>query len=103
MPDYYGFYPDIGSLPYPKAGNGVRLPPECDDIEILIDDDGTSFSHRWNWDSTTTTTTTATTTTAGAGRNRGEVPHFAGSSSSSSSSTSSPSLGGWRLKAGVCF
>ena len=95
MTDYYGFYPEIGPLPYPKAGNGVRLPPECDDIEILIDDDETTFSHQWNWDSTTTT--------AGAGRRRGEVPHFAGSSSSSSSISSPASLGGWELKAGVCF
>lgn len=104
MSDYYGFYPDIDPLPYPKAGNGVRLPPECDDIEILIDDDEMTFSHRWNWDSTITTTTKTTAGAgAGAGRRRGEASHFAGSSlSSSTSSSSSSSLGGWGLQAGVC-
>ncbi|MCJ1304376.1 hypothetical protein MMC08_007188, partial [Hypocenomyce scalaris] len=30
-------YEDI--LPYPKAGNGIPLPPESEDLEFLIDDD----------------------------------------------------------------
>lgn len=47
--DYYGlYYPDPDPLPYPKAGNGVRLPPENGDIGILIDDDEETFSHRWS-------------------------------------------------------
>lgn len=53
--DYYGlYYPDTDPLPYPKAGNGVRLPPERDDIGILIDDDEATFSHQWSWDVPTT-------------------------------------------------
>ena len=34
-------------LPYPKAGNGIRLPPESEDLSILLDDDTGAFSHRW--------------------------------------------------------
>jgi len=34
-------------LPYPKAGNGLRLPPESEDLDLLIDDDTTTFSHTW--------------------------------------------------------
>ena len=32
-------------LPYPKAGNGILLPPEREDMEWLIDDDYQTFSH----------------------------------------------------------
>lgn len=64
--DYYGlYYPDNDPLPYPKAGNGVRLPPENDDIGILIDDDEATFSHRWNLD----------VPTAGAARYGGRMIH----------------------------
>ena len=38
-------YEDI--LPYPKAGNGIPLPPESEDLEFLIDDDVVTFSHTW--------------------------------------------------------
>ena len=41
------FYEDEDVLPYPKAGNGVRLPPEQDDLSILLDDDTGTFSHVW--------------------------------------------------------
>jgi hypothetical protein len=34
-------------LPYPKAGNGLQLPPESEDLSILIDDDSEAYSHRW--------------------------------------------------------
>ena len=34
-------------LPYPKAGNGIRLRPESEDMAILLDDDTTTFSHTW--------------------------------------------------------
>lgn len=32
-------------LPYPKAGNGIVLPPEREDMAWLIDDDYETFSH----------------------------------------------------------
>lgn len=32
-------------LPYPKAGNGIVLPPESEDMEWLLDDDYETFSH----------------------------------------------------------
>lgn len=38
-------YEDL--LPYPKAGNGIKLPPESEDLEFLIDDDTVAFSHSW--------------------------------------------------------
>ena len=34
-------------LPYPKAGNGIKLPPESEDLEFLVDDDTVTFSHTW--------------------------------------------------------
>lgn len=34
-------------LPYPRAGNGLRLPPEEDDLGLLIDDDVITYSHSW--------------------------------------------------------
>ena len=41
----YEYYDE--PLPYPKAGNGVRLPPEEDDVELLIDEDIVTYSHSW--------------------------------------------------------
>ncbi|KZF19717.1 hypothetical protein L228DRAFT_285654 [Xylona heveae TC161] len=38
---------DLLDPPYPKAGNGVLLPPESDDIAWLIDDSIGVFSHAW--------------------------------------------------------
>lgn len=38
---------DEDILPYPKAGNGIKLPPESEDLEFLIDDDIVTFSHTW--------------------------------------------------------
>jgi len=35
-------------LPYPKAGNGIILPPESEDLEWLLDDDYETFSHTVN-------------------------------------------------------
>ena len=46
----YDLYPSSGALPYPKAGNGVPLPREKDDLAFLIDDDAITFSHVWEWD-----------------------------------------------------
>lgn len=40
-------YIEPDPLPYPKAGNGLRLPPEDDDFEILIDEDIVTYSHLW--------------------------------------------------------
>ena len=40
-------YEDDYVLPYPKAGNGVRLRPEREDLGILLDDDTVAFSHAW--------------------------------------------------------
>lgn len=34
-------------LPYPKAGNGIVLPPESDDLEFMVDEDTVTFSHSW--------------------------------------------------------
>ena len=41
----YEYYDE--PLPYPKTGNGVRLPPEADALALLIDDDTTTYSHSW--------------------------------------------------------
>lgn len=38
---------DEDALPYPRAGNGIHLPPESDDLAFLLDDDVVTFSHRW--------------------------------------------------------
>lgn len=46
----YVLYSETDPLPYPKAGNGVPLPPERDDLAFLIDDDIQTFSHVWNWE-----------------------------------------------------
>lgn len=48
--DSYDLYSESDPLPYPKAGNGIPLPPEEDDLAFLIDDDVVTFSHCWNWD-----------------------------------------------------
>ncbi|MCJ1463583.1 hypothetical protein MMC07_002191 [Pseudocyphellaria aurata] len=48
--DTYVLYSETDPLPYPKAGNGVPLPPERDDLAFLIDDDVQTFSHVWNWE-----------------------------------------------------
>ncbi|KAA6415302.1 MAG: hypothetical protein FRX48_00017 [Lasallia pustulata] len=34
-------------LSYPKAGNGIKLPPESEDLAVLVDDDTVAFSHTW--------------------------------------------------------
>lgn len=40
-------YPESETLPYPKAGNGIRLPPEEDDTMVLVDEDNVIYSHSW--------------------------------------------------------
>lgn len=45
----YDLYPESEALPYPRAGNGIVLPPELEDLSILIDDDTSTFSHVWDW------------------------------------------------------
>lgn len=45
--EYYEVYVEPEPLPYPKAGNGLVLPPEEDDVAILIDEDVVSYSHAW--------------------------------------------------------
>jgi hypothetical protein len=34
-------------LPYPKAGYGILLPPESEDMAYLLDEDVEVFSHSW--------------------------------------------------------
>ena len=36
---------DEDILPYPKPGNGLLLPPEKDNLHILLDDDTDVYSH----------------------------------------------------------
>ena len=41
-------------LPYPKMGNGLVLPPESEDVDILVDENEAVYSHSWqdgpdNW------------------------------------------------------
>lgn len=48
--DTYELYSETDPLPYPRAGNGVRLPPESDDLSLLIDDDVQTFSHVRHWE-----------------------------------------------------
>ncbi|KAL8677276.1 MAG: hypothetical protein Q9186_006287 [Xanthomendoza sp. 1 TL-2023] len=43
-------YPESDPLPYPKAGNGVPLPSESDNLGLLIDEDVGVYSHVWDWD-----------------------------------------------------
>ena len=40
-------YPESEHLPYPRAGNGIVLPPEGDDLDILVDEDVVTYSHSW--------------------------------------------------------
>lgn len=48
--DTYELYSETDPLPYPKAGNGVPLSPESDDLAFMIDDDVKTFSHVWKWE-----------------------------------------------------
>ncbi len=43
-------YPESEPLPYPKAGNGVPLPSESENLALLIDEDVGVYSHVWDWD-----------------------------------------------------
>lgn len=45
--EVYEVYVEPDPLPYPKAGNGIILPPEDDDLDILIDEDVVTYSHLW--------------------------------------------------------
>ncbi|KAL8949578.1 MAG: hypothetical protein Q9222_004326 [Ikaeria aurantiellina] len=45
----YDLYPDSETLPYPKAGNGVPIPPESASLALLIDEDTKVYSHIWDW------------------------------------------------------
>ncbi len=45
--EYYEVYVEPEPLPYPKAGNGIVLPPEDDDLALLIDEDIVTYSHSW--------------------------------------------------------
>jgi len=45
--EIYEVYVEPEPLPYPKAGNGIKLPPENDDLEFLIDEDVATYSHSW--------------------------------------------------------
>lgn len=47
--EVHRLYAESAPLPYPKAGNGVPLPPENEDLALLIDKDMATFSHVWNW------------------------------------------------------
>ncbi|KAL8908668.1 MAG: hypothetical protein Q9171_005350 [Xanthocarpia ochracea] len=43
-------YPESEPLPYPKAGNGVPLLSEGENLALLIDEDVGVYSHVWDWD-----------------------------------------------------
>lgn len=45
--EYIEIYVQQEPLPYPKAGNGLVLPPEHEDLALLIDEDVVSYSHSW--------------------------------------------------------
>jgi len=45
--EYIEIYIEQEPLPYPKAGNGLVLPPEDDDMPLLIDEDIVTYSHSW--------------------------------------------------------
>lgn len=45
--EYYEVYIEPEPLPYPKPGNGVVLPPEDEDLSLLIDEDVVTYSHLW--------------------------------------------------------
>jgi len=44
---YYELPSDYDPLPYPKPGNGIRLPPEDEDLALLVDEDVGVYSHMW--------------------------------------------------------
>lgn len=46
-PNPYDAYLDEEPLPYPRAGNGIPLPPENEDLDILIDEEVVTYSHSW--------------------------------------------------------
>lgn len=37
----------VDELPYPKAGHGIQLRPESEDLDILVDENVAGFSHCW--------------------------------------------------------
>jgi len=45
--DTEDYYEEEIELSYPKAGNGIVLPPESDDLAFMLDEDTTAFSHSW--------------------------------------------------------
>ncbi len=45
--EYIEIYVEQEPLPYPKAGNGLALPAETEDLALLIDEDVGSYSHSW--------------------------------------------------------
>ena len=45
--EVYEAYVEPDPLPYPKAGNGILLPPENEDLELLVDEDVVTYSHSW--------------------------------------------------------
>lgn len=45
--EYIEIYVEQEPLPYPKAGNGLVLPPEDGDTALLIDEDVVTYSHSW--------------------------------------------------------
>ncbi len=45
--EYIEIYVEQEPLPYPKAGNGLVLPPDEEDMALLIDEDIVSYSHSW--------------------------------------------------------
>ena len=49
--ELYDFFAERELLPYPKAGHGVaaKLPPESEDLHILLDEDSVTYSHSWGW------------------------------------------------------
>jgi hypothetical protein len=40
-------YIEPETLPYPKSGNGIVLPPEDEDLSLLIDEDVVTYSYLW--------------------------------------------------------
>lgn len=49
--ELYDFFAERELLPYPRAGHGVaaKLPPESEDLGMLLDEDVVSYSHSWGW------------------------------------------------------
>ena len=44
-----GYLQERELLPYPRPGNGVKLPPETNDVSMLVDDNIVAFSHCYGW------------------------------------------------------